>query len=209
MGSEHPQQSPALAVEFDFYDQEFQNEPHNKYLEMIDKCPFHREPDLGWHAVFRHADIMDIVRNNEQFTVLDNTGHYEALGIAEHLVTDGAHVTFVSPFKQLGYKVENALMVEPVLEPIGAASGSLEVHLRHRILSVREGEAEIAPTFAVGPVRTLAADTVVLVTPNAPINDVQAALEGQVAVVKAVGDALSPRTLQAAIREGHVAARAL
>jgi hypothetical protein len=49
----------------------------------------------------------------------------------------------------------------------------------------------------------------VLVTPNAPINDVQAALEGQVAVVKAVGDALSPRTLQAAIREGHLAARAL
>jgi hypothetical protein len=168
MGSEHPQQSPALAVEFDFYDQEFQNDPHNKYLEMLDKLPFHREPDLGWHAVFRHADIMDIVRNNEQFsvrhgpgttyaeagdifaeqpdaviiatgsaprmdgvqnsnpgepieghqlphvlsshdvlaanrrwegarvTVLDNTGHYEALGIAEHLVTDGAHVTFVS-----------------------------------------------------------------------------------------------------------------
>ena len=140
--------------------------------------------------------------------MLDDTGHYEALGIAEHLVTDGAHVTFVTPFKQLGFKVENALMVEPVLERIGAASGSMEIHLRHRILVVREGEADLAPTYA-GRTHTVIADAVVLVTPNRPLNDLQATLVGQLVLVKAIGDALSPRNLQTAIREGHIVARGI
>jgi hypothetical protein len=84
----------------------------------------------------------------------------------------------------------------------------MEIHLRHRIRAVREGEADLAPTFA-GRTRTIIADAVVLVTPNQPINDLQTTLVGQVALVKAIGDALSPRNLQTAIREGHVAARAI
>lgn len=170
------------------------------------------EPIAGHHLphVLSSHDVLAANRRWEglQVTVLDDTGHYEALGIAEHLVTGGAHVTFVSPFKQIGFKVENALMVEPVLERIGAASGSMEIHLRHRILAVREGEAELAPTYA-GPTHTIIADAVVLVTPNQPINELHNALVGQVPLVKAIGDALSPRNLQAAIREGHIAARGI
>ncbi|MEY4237941.1 MAG: hypothetical protein RL339_542, partial [Pseudomonadota bacterium] len=146
--------------------------------------------------------------HGQQVTVLDDTGHYEALGIAEHLVADGASVTFVSPFKQLAFKVENALMVEPVLERIAAASGSMEILLRHRIVALREGRADLAPTHA-GPARTIAADAVVLVTPNQPLNALQAALAGKVARIVCIGDALSPRNLQRAIREGHLAVRPL
>jgi hypothetical protein len=50
---------------------------------------------------------------------------------------------------------------------------------------------------------------VVLVTPNRPLNDLQATLAGQLVPVKAIGDALSPRNLQTAIREGHIAARGI
>jgi hypothetical protein len=170
------------------------------------------EPIAGHHLphVLSSHDVLAANRRWEgaHVTVLDDTGHYEALGIAEHLVTGGAHVTFVSPFKQLGFKVENALMVEPVLERIGAGSGSMDIHLRHRILAVREGEADLAPTHA-GRMRTVTAEAVVMVTPNQPLNVLQAALEGQVPLVKAIGDALSPRNLQASIREGHVVARAI
>ena len=74
MESEQAQSSGSKAIAFDFYDPAFQNDPHSKYLEMLEKCPFHREPDLGWHAVFRHADIMDIVRDNEQFSVRHGPG---------------------------------------------------------------------------------------------------------------------------------------
>ena len=63
-----------MTVDFDFYEDDFQNAPHEKYREMQDKCPFHKEPDLGWYAVFKHADIMDIVRDNKQFSVRTGPG---------------------------------------------------------------------------------------------------------------------------------------
>lgn len=170
------------------------------------------EPIIG-HRLPHVLSSNDVLAANrrwggQQVTVLDDTGHYEALGIAEHLVADGASVTFVTPFKQLAFKVENALMVEPALERIATASGSMEIHLRHRIVAVRDGQADLAPTHA-GPWRTIAADAVVLVTPNQPLNAVQAALTGKVPRITSVGDALSPRNLQRAIHEGHLAARTL
>jgi 2,4-dienoyl-CoA reductase-like NADH-dependent reductase (Old Yellow Enzyme family) len=160
--------------------------------------------------VFSSHDVLAANRRWDglRVTVLDDTGHYEALGIAEHLAADGAAVTFVTPFKQPAFKVENALMVEPVLERIGAASGTMEILLRHRILAVREGEADLAPTHK-GRAHTVPADAVVLVTPNHPLSELYAALVGEVGTVKAIGDALSPRNLQTAIREGHVAARGI
>lgn len=32
-----------MATEFNFYDEEFQNNPALKYAEMLDECPFHLE----------------------------------------------------------------------------------------------------------------------------------------------------------------------
>lgn len=58
-----------MSAEFDFYSDEFQNRPHAKYREMQDKCPFHHNREVDWYAVFRHADILAIVRDNEQFSV--------------------------------------------------------------------------------------------------------------------------------------------
>lgn len=170
------------------------------------------EPIVGHdlpHVLSSH-DVLAANRTwqGRKAVVLDDTGHYEALGIAEHLVANGADVLLVSPFKQLGFKVESALMVEPVLERMAAAPGALEVRLRHRIVAVREGEADIAPTYP-GPAHAVAADAVVLVTPNKPINDLAAALAETSVRLSVVGDALSPRNLQHAIREGHVAARTL
>jgi hypothetical protein len=74
MESGQAQTSSGEGIAFDFYDPAFQNDPHAKYLEMLEKCPFRREPDLGWHAVFRHADILEIVRDNENFSVRHGPG---------------------------------------------------------------------------------------------------------------------------------------
>ncbi len=63
-----------MSTEFDFYSTEFQNDPHEKYREMQDRCPVHKDADLGWFAVFRHADIMGIVRDNEMFSVRTGPG---------------------------------------------------------------------------------------------------------------------------------------
>lgn len=63
-----------MSAEFDFYSDEFQNNPAPKYAEMLDRCPFHKNEEQGWYAVFRHSDIMNIVRDNEQFSVRTGPG---------------------------------------------------------------------------------------------------------------------------------------
>jgi len=56
-------------------------------------------------------------------------------------------------------------------------------------------------------VRRVPADTVVMVAGKRSLNELARELAGRVATVKLVGDALSPRDLQCAIREGHLAGR--
>lgn len=170
------------------------------------------EPIAGIDAphVWSSHDLLRQPRNwhGSRAVVLDDTGHYEGLGIAEHLVAAGADTTYVTPFKQPGFKVENALMVEPVLERIARAPVRFAQLTRHRIRRIGENTVELAPTYA-GPGFEIEADTVVLVTPNAPLHILHDQLSGRVGSLALVGDALSPRNLQKAIHEGHRAARSL
>ncbi|NBC88716.1 MAG: NAD(P)-binding protein [Alphaproteobacteria bacterium] len=170
------------------------------------------EPITGVDAphVLSSHDLLDLKRNwkGSSAVVLDDTGHYEGLGVAEHLVADGANVTFVTPHKQPGPLVENALMVEPALERIARGPGAFRQLTRHRLRRIERDSVEISPTYA-GPAFAASAETVVLVTPNAPRRALYDALAGKVATTSIVGDANSPRTLQKAIQEGHMAARAL
>jgi hypothetical protein len=166
--------------------------------------------DLLEPAVLSSHDLLMAGRNwqTRNAVVVDDSGHYEALGVAEQLVSEGADVTFVTPFKQIGFKVESALMVETVLERIAAAAGRITVLTRHRVRAVHSDTVEIAPTYA-GPSRAQQCDTVVMVTPNAPMRDLYDELAGQVQTLAIVGDANSPRNLQKAVYEGHVAARCI
>jgi hypothetical protein len=170
------------------------------------------EPIAGIDAphVLSSHDLLGVKRNwqGSSAVVLDDTGHYEGLGVAEHLVAGGADVTYVTPHKQPGFLVENALMVEPVLERIARGPGEFTQLTRHRLRRVRRETVEIAPTYA-GSAFEAAAELVVMVTPNAPRRGLYEDLADTVATIAIVGDANSPRTLQKAIHEGHVAARAL
>jgi hypothetical protein len=56
---------------------------------------------------------------------------------------------------------------------------------------------------------TVQADLVVLVMPRDPLSSLYTELAGVIPNVSIVGDAKAPRDLQAAVREGHFAARAL
>jgi len=55
----------------------------------------------------------------------------------------------------------------------------------------------------------VAANLVVLVLPREPLAALHAALRGSVPQLAIVGDAKAPRDLQAAVREGHLAARGI
>jgi len=63
-----------MADDFDFYSDEFQNNPIPQYAKMVDQCPFHKNEEQGWYAVFRHADIVNIARDNDQYSVRTGPG---------------------------------------------------------------------------------------------------------------------------------------
>ena len=139
--------------------------------------------------------------------VIDDVGHYEAIGVAEYLMEAGASVTFVSTKAGFGTKVETALQTEPALERL-MKNGKFTLFTRHRLAEVQAQECIIAPTHD-GAGRRVSAETVVFVTANRPNRDLQDALAGQTPVLHVIGDANSPRFLDAAIREGNFAGRSI
>jgi 2,4-dienoyl-CoA reductase-like NADH-dependent reductase (Old Yellow Enzyme family)/thioredoxin reductase len=158
--------------------------------------------------VFSSSDLLLYGRNRigKTAVVVDDTGHFEAVGIAEFLAENGADVTFVTTHKGFAPKVETALMTEPALERL--AKGNFKLLIRHRVTEIENDEAVIAPTFE-GPSFKAPAETVVFVSQNRPNRDLYNDLGGKVETLSIVGDANSPRFLQTAIREGHLAARGL
>jgi cytochrome P450 len=77
-----------MAIEFDFYSEEFQREPARKFAEMIEHCPFHKSDKYGWYSVFRYRDIMDILKDNETFSARFGPGAaYAPPGSATVLVS--------------------------------------------------------------------------------------------------------------------------
>ena len=157
--------------------------------------------------VLSSVDLLTHGRNRigKTAVVVDDTGHYEAVGIAEYLIENGATVSYINTQAMFAPKVETALMTEPALERMG---DKLRVYTRYRVTDIGDEEATIAPTYP-GEAKPVPAETVVFVSPNRPNRDLFNELTGKVAEVHVVGDANSPRFLQTAIREGHLAAKAI
>jgi len=158
--------------------------------------------------VLTSVDLLSHGRNliGKSAVVVDDVGHYEAIGVAEYLVENGTAVTFLSTKPAFGPKVESALQVEPALERL--SNGDFQLYIRHRLLEVGDDEALIAPTHE-GSSWTVPAETVVLVSAPRPNRELYNELRDQIDDLLIVGDANSPRFIDAATREGHLAARSI
>jgi len=168
------------------------------------------EPATGMDrpGVWSSVDLLSMPagRIGKTALVVDDTGHYEAIGVAEYLAVHGAAVTFVTTCPAIAPRVESALMVEPVLTRL--SRHDFKATTRYRLVAVRDGEAEIAPVYN-GPGSVIPAENVVFVSHNAPNRELYVQLAGKVAELNIVGDAGSPRFISAAFREGHLAASAI
>jgi 2,4-dienoyl-CoA reductase-like NADH-dependent reductase (Old Yellow Enzyme family) len=107
--------------------------------------------------------------------VFDDTGTFEAVSAADILLKAGIAVTFVSRFEQLG----QSLPFPPVT--VGAArerlmSGDFDFVGGHYLRAIRPGFVEIGVLFTQR-VRTLAAQTVILVSHNEPNRELSEALQ--------------------------------
>jgi len=141
--------------------------------------------------------------------VVDDLGHYEALGVADYLLDKGLKVTVITSGAAVGPELESAFLIEPTLERLGLRGDRFTALSRHRLLEVAPGRATIAPVYSASQ-QVIDADLVVHVGPASANRDVFEELsQAGAPTVCVVGDALSPRGLQSAVREGHFAARGL
>ena len=141
--------------------------------------------------------------------VFDDVGHFEALGIAEYLIECGLEVTFVTRLDSLAPRINAIQRLEPILRRL--RQGKFTVRTRSRIIEI--GEKDCTLGWLEGDqVERVSADTVVWIGYNDANSELHSDLVRSIdenIAVTVVGDALTPRDLQVAIREGHLAGRAV
>lgn len=170
--------------------------------------PGHAAPGMDdERIVSSHEVLMD--RSNRDWgsraVVFDDVGHYEAIAAAEFLLAKGVAVTFATSLSSFAPKLETSLSAEPALQRL--AKGDFRLITYAKVMSISSAGVAIAPRFG-GPQEEVECDTIVWVGHNSANRELTDELDLSIPVI-AVGDARSPRFLQAAIREGHLAARGL
>jgi 2,4-dienoyl-CoA reductase-like NADH-dependent reductase (Old Yellow Enzyme family)/pyruvate/2-oxoglutarate dehydrogenase complex dihydrolipoamide dehydrogenase (E3) component len=136
--------------------------------------------------------------------VVDDTGLYEAAAAAEFLLEAGASVTYVTRHSQFAAGLEMIARAEPTWQRL-RAHGRIELLTDVHVTEAGPGTCTVRPLRG-GQDRVLVADLVVVAGYRLPVNEV--GLPSAVETVT-VGDARSPRGIQEAIREGHLAGRSV
>ena len=143
--------------------------------------------------------------------VYDDVGHYEALAVAEHLLSKGLSVTFATRYAMIGPSLDQLSRVEPAMRRF-ALTGKFTPLVRARLFKIERDRCAIWLMHRPEP-EIVPADTVVFVTAREPMREVFDGLRergfelGRNLVI--VGDAHAPRDLQFAISDGHRLVRAM
>ncbi|HVY85198.1 MAG TPA: FAD-dependent oxidoreductase [Caulobacterales bacterium] len=139
--------------------------------------------------------------------VVDEHGHYEAIAAAEYLLEQGLAVTFATRHKMFAPQIDITLRTQPALERL-YAKGPFKLLVSTQIVAIGPGEAVLKPLF--GPqTETIPADVVVWAPMRSGAPWLAHALKDAGVATSCIGDALAGRNIQTAVREGHLAARAL
>ena len=136
--------------------------------------------------------------------IVDDTGEYLPLGLAEQLADNGVSVEVVCPRAVVGENVAGALEgshIYPRLERKG-----VRLTANAFIESVSDSEAEVYSVWG-GWRRVEAVDTVVLSLLRTSNDELFREIEGAYPAVHQVGDAVAPRRTIIAIYEGEKAGR--
>ena len=139
--------------------------------------------------------------------VFDDVGHYEAIGCCEMLLEQGVSVTYVTRHGVFAPEMERTGRSQSALRRLYAL-GRFRTITSSVLLTIHCGSVDVRPIDGYEP-ESVAADTVVLVTYRKPLRSLWDELVDRVPEVYAVGDALSPRDLVSAMREGHLSARSI
>lgn len=172
------------------------------------------EPTLGMDQAHVHSSVDFLTGTHKDLgktaLVVDDVGHYEGMGVAEELLIRGLDVTFVTRHLGIGHQLDNAFMTSPTLGRF--AHHRFTLHSRSHVVSIAKHSAIIAPIYLTAEGdrawQIVPADTVVFITHNRPNRALFDELAGKMDV-RLIGDALSPRLMETAIREGYLAGTAV
>jgi hypothetical protein len=141
--------------------------------------------------------------NGKTALVYDDVGHYEAIGCCEELINRGLEVTYVTRHLMFAPAMEATGRTQAALQRFYKA-GKFRIVTQAELVSIDKGQTWIKPIFGT-ETEAVPADIVVVVGYRQSQNEIWQALRGRIAQLHIVGDALSARDIQPAIREGHLA----
>ena len=164
---------------------------------------------MDHRSVISSNDLLSDQRRDvgKHAVVIDEVGHYEAIAVAEYLQSKGAAVTFVTRHPAFAPTSDQAAMAEPALIRM-SRQGDFAYKVRTRAISISDAGIVLGPTYlerGTNRAETVPADTVIFVSRNQPNNALARELEGSGLDVRVIGDALTPRYVPGAIRDGHMA----
>lgn len=142
--------------------------------------------------------------------VIDDVGHYEAIGVADHLVSLGLKVSLVTRQRSFGPRTEVFMVNEAALQRLNR--GDFSFHARTRAIAVEPNAVVVGSIYdsaSSNATETLPADTVVFISHNRPNRGLYEELKERGIDAHVIGDANSPRFLSYATLEGHRAGAAV
>ncbi len=139
--------------------------------------------------------------------ILDDSGFYLPLGLAEVLAAAGVTVDVVSRHPTVGEELQQNLEAAIVLPRLIAAGVTLRP--QHFVEAVDGDAVEVYGIWGEPPFRIDGVSTVVLSMGRTPADGLFHELNGQSQTVRRIGDALAPRKVADAIYDGEKLGRQL
>ncbi|WP_340266836.1 oxidoreductase [Sphingobium mellinum] len=154
-------------------------------------------------------DLLDSKRNDlgRSAVVVDDVGHYEAIGCCEELLNRGMDVIYVTRHGSFAPLVQATMRDTSALKRLYKL-GKFNIVTQAFLAAAEPGWATVQ-TLIGERADVIPADVVIRVDFRSSANTLWRELRERVKDIHLVGDAKSSRTLQTAIREGHAAGRAV
>lgn len=160
--------------------------------------------DLG--TAIRRA-VADPHALGKRVLIVDETGEYHPLGLAELLCNVGIQVEIISPRPFVGSETQRSLDLPHVMPRLKAA-GAI-VTAQHFIEKIDHQSATVYDIWGGDPLQRSDLDTIVLAMTKTPRDDLIQSLDSSAHTVLAIGDTVAPRAIEAIMYEAEKAARAI
>ena len=141
------------------------------------------------------------ISDAERVTIIDDSGHFEPVAVAERLLDQGVQVNYATTMDSLLPKLHTAFEPGPALHRL-RTSGRFAFSVR-TMGSMFDGSDVTLQDIDGAQIWSVPADAVVFVSGNPPDRSLASELAPGDGELHVIGDALSQRHLRAAIDDGN------